>query len=611
VVQVDGKGRIRFSHPLLASAVYDAAPAGNRRRAHRMLAARVEDPEERARHLSLMADRPDEEVAGALDAAAASAAARGASAAAAELARRALELTEEPESDRGVRRALAASHYLLDAGDSTDARAVLEACDPNWVEGDLRAELLLSLGKISWFERDFDRGYEWLVDALEHVRDVELASQIHFEAAWLSQDRHPLRGIEHADAVLELVDAERSPGIYSKALLFGAYLRLITGQGADDDAYERGVALQEEASWDDISPVSGMWPLLADDFERARGFYEPGLVKSRAEGDEPSVQGTLVRLAEIDCWTGNWARADELANEGIELADRIGSSAYLGSALYARAYVDAHLGRVDAARAAADRIVELFPRVEAQAVLGPWVLGFLALSLDEPTGADEQLSRAASILEALGQQEPARYRLHPDLVEAVIRLGDLDRAERLLSELEERGRVFPRPWILATTARCRGLLLSAQGDLDGARAVLEEALEQHARLAMPFERARTLLVSGQLLRRRKERREARAAFEEALAVFERLGARLWAERTRAELARVQGRSAPADLTPTEETIAGLAASGLTNRAIAERIFVSPKTVESNMARVYRKLGIRSRAELGRAMADRERALEAS
>src|SRR5207247_370217 len=109
------------------------------------------------------------------------------------------------------------------------------------------------------------------------------------------------------------------------------------------------------------------------------------------------------------------------------------------------------------------------------------------------------------------------------------------------------------------------------------------ALEHHASLDMPFERARTLLVFGQLLRRRKERREARAAIEEALGVFEELPAPLWAEKAQAELARVPIRRAPSELTATEETIARLASDGLTNSAIAKRIFVSPKTVESNLS----------------------------
>lgn len=610
IVQVDAGGVIRFTHPLLASGVYESTPSGRRRRVHRMLADRVDDPEERARHLALVTDKRDEAVATAVADASANAAARGASAAAAELALRALELTPHPASETGVRRALSAAHYLEDAGSTAEASALLADIDPESVVGDLRAELLCAIGKNSWYERDMERGYGLLLEALEDAHDPALAAAIHIEAAWVIQDIDPPAAIGHTDAVLELIDPDTSPGRYSKALLHGAYLRLLSGQGADQQAFERGVAIQESGlEWDDVSPVCGMWPLVCDDFKRSRSFYEAGLVRSRAEGDELSVQGTLVRLVEIELWTGHWAAADVLAGEGLELAGRIGSPAYLGSALYARGYVDAHLGRVEEARAAGERIVGLYPEGDLQRTLGHWVLGFLALSLDDPVGAEHQLTRAAAGVAALKQREPARFRFDPDLVEAVIALGDLDRAESLIDDLEQRGRILPRPWILAMTARCRGLLLSARGDLDGARLSLEHALDQHARLEMPFERARTLVVLGQLLRRRKERREARAALEEALAAFSELGAPLWADRARGELARVPARRAPSELTATEEAIASLAATGLTNRAIADRIHVSPKTVESNLARVYRKLGIGSRAELGRAMAQREGALD--
>jgi DNA-binding CsgD family transcriptional regulator len=223
--------------------------------------------------------------------------------------------------------------------------------------------------------------------------------------------------------------------------------------------------------------------------------------------------------------------------------------------------------------------------------------------------ADRQLSRADEIDAAIHVREPATERFQGDHAEAVIALDDLDRAEVLVARLEERARLIPRPWICTVSARCRALLLAARGDLEGALRSVQEALAAQESLDMPVERARTTLVLGQMLRRSKQRREARAAFEEALEAFEAVGATLWAKRARAELARVPVRRAPGDLTPTEERIAGLAASGLTNRVIAEQIFVSPKTVESNLARVYRKLAIRSRAELGRAMAERERAAE--
>jgi DNA-binding CsgD family transcriptional regulator len=310
----------------------------------------------------------------------------------------------------------------------------------------------------------------------------------------------------------------------------------------------------------------------------------------------------LLRLAEIACWTGDWDEADRFAAEGMELADRIGSTAYLGGALYARGLVDAHLGRVDAARTAGERIVALFPaHLQHQAAVGHWVLGFVALSLGDAAGADVEYTRADDAVSRYGQREPARFRFHPDHVEAVVELGDLPRARELLRKLEQRAAVFPRPWILATGARCRALVLAAEGDLDAAHAAADEALEHHERLEMPFERARTLLVQGVILRRLKQKRRARVVLEEAAAELERLGSPFWLGRARAELSRVAARRADEGLTPTELRIARLAADGLSNPEIAAQAFVSRKTVEANLARAYRKLGISSRAQLGRAL----------
>jgi DNA-binding CsgD family transcriptional regulator len=126
---------------------------------------------------------------------------------------------------------------------------------------------------------------------------------------------------------------------------------------------------------------------------------------------------------------------------------------------------------------------------------------------------------------------------------------------------------------------------------------------EHDRTEMPFERARTLLLAGQAYRRYKQRGRARELLREALAEFERIGAPRWVERARAELARVGGRAPSGDeLTATERRIAELVASGLSNREVAERAFVSVKTVEASLTRVYRKLGVRSRAGLAAVLA---------
>jgi DNA-binding NarL/FixJ family response regulator len=235
---------------------------------------------------------------------------------------------------------------------------------------------------------------------------------------------------------------------------------------------------------------------------------------------------------------------------------------------------------------------------------GHILLGFAAFSVDDLVRADAHYTAAAGILEQRGEREPARFRFQADHAEAVIGLGDISRAASMLDGMDQRARVFARLWILATAARGRALLLAAQGDLEGALAKVREAIEHHASLAMPFESARTAFVHGRLLRRRNQRRLARAALEESLGELTRLGASLWAAKAAEELARVPVRRAPSGLTPTEEKIARLAAEGFTNREVAERAFISAKTVEANLARVYEKLGVRSRAELGRVMAER-------
>ena len=154
------------------------------------------------------------------------------------------------------------------------------------------------------------------------------------------------------------------------------------------------------------------------------------------------------------------------------------------------------------------------------------------------------------------------------------------------------------PWAVAVAARCRGLLAAAEDDLAAALAAFERSLAELEELPYPFERGRTLLCLGTVRRQAQQRKAAREALEEALAIFEELGARLWAEKARAELARISGRRTTSDeLTGTERRVAELAASGHTNKEIAAELFMGVSTVEAHLSRIYRKLGLRSRTEL--------------
>jgi DNA-binding NarL/FixJ family response regulator len=230
-------------------------------------------------------------------------------------------------------------------------------------------------------------------------------------------------------------------------------------------------------------------------------------------------------------------------------------------------------------------------------------LAFAEFASGDHESVDRTVERMRAERESMGFREPLVDWTEPFHVESLLALGELERAREALARLESRGLVFPRLWIDVTLPRARALVLAAEGDPAAALAVLD-SLDWEAASQLPFELAWALLVKGQLLRRLKRRADARVVLREAVMHFERLGAPVWAERATAELARVgPRRRAPDELTATELRVARLAAAGLTNREVAKAAFISAKTVEANLARVYRKLGIRSRAELGARMSE--------
>jgi DNA-binding CsgD family transcriptional regulator len=193
----------------------------------------------------------------------------------------------------------------------------------------------------------------------------------------------------------------------------------------------------------------------------------------------------------------------------------------------------------------------------------------------------------------------ATHPMVPYAIEALIATGEFDQARALTARFELEARRLNGPWMSMIGARSRGLLALAEGDIIGASDALAAATSYEPSDGWPFERARTLLVLGRLRRRERQKGDARRCFEAALTLFESLPAPLWAQLARAELARLGlRRSNTREMTESERRVAELAGTGLTNREVAAKLFMSPKTVEAHLARAYRKLGIRSRAELG-------------
>ena len=228
------------------------------------------------------------------------------------------------------------------------------------------------------------------------------------------------------------------------------------------------------------------------------------------------------------------------------------------------------------------------------------ILAFLALVDENWPDASAHLAAAADGMAQSGVRHPGRFKVAGDQVETALALGDVERATGC-RRAAGRGRAGGADAV-GRRRRARARRPSwprRRADFEAAASAFDRALVEHDRLPMPFERGRTLLAKGRLHRRRNERRLADETLREALACFESLGAPDWVAKTRAELGRVGRRPhAPDTLTETERRVAELAATGLTSREIAERAFLAPKTVGNVLGRVYEKLGIHSRAELG-------------
>ena len=307
-------------------------------------------------------------------------------------------------------------------------------------------------------------------------------------------------------------------------------------------------------------------------------------------------------LTLLECRAGDWRRADEYAEELLQAGERWGLELEGAPTLWLRGLVDAYLGRLDQARARATEGVARSRAWNEQAFLARnlAVLGLIDLFTGDYPAAAETLGPLVRRRQESGAGEPSGFPPRELAIEALIAVGDLDEARVQLAWLEEAGRRRATLWPLAMGARCRGLLQAAEGDLEAALASCEQALKVHERMPVPFERARTLLIYGTILRRAKRRHAAREAIEEALSIFESLPAPVWAEKARAEHARIGGRAAAGGgLTPSERRIAEVVAEGKTNKEAAAALFISVHTVEDALKRIYRKLGVRSRTEMSR------------
>ncbi len=613
IIGIEGD-RLRFAHPLLAAGVYTDAAPGQRRKMHRRLGQIVDQPELRARHLALSATSLDPLSLEALDTAAESARSRGAPAAAAEL----LDLALRLGGDTPQRRMRSAA-YHFDAGDSKRATTLLKETTERLTPGMLRAEALCQLAVMRLFDNSSLEAADLLQQALAETEDnlvlqVQALIPLSYALGETGNLGAAVDAVENA-----VVHAEQlgQPNLLSQALGVRVMLHFVGGDPIDEPSMQRALELEVRQTSIPMPfrPSFHNAVLLAWTAQLERAHQEMLSIRRDCleHGDESDLIYATFHTVLIEIWRGDLSAATLLAEDAVERAMQLGGDVSLFIALTIRAAAAAYSGHEVDARCDLAAAVAASHRSGSYR-LAEWpitILGFLELSLGNYRETLLTLEPLLSHLSHFDAVPPTTEVITasfvPDAIEAMIQVGRLADAEPLIDTLQRNGRRLDRAWTLAVGARCRAMLLAAQGDLDGAVGSLEQAMAEHDRLPMPFERSRTQFLLGQIQRRQRRKDAAVVTLREALSAVEDIGIPLWAARIRAELARcaVVPRGT-GELTPGERRVAELAASGLTNRDVAAALFISPKTVEANLARIYRKLGIHTRAELGRQMGQPDR-----
>lgn len=609
--------RVSFVHPLLRSLHYSSATQRQRRRAHQRLAGATAVAEERVRHLALATSGPDDGLAAELGAAARVACLRGAAVAGAELADLAHALTPPDRPEARVARLVDAGRMHLMAFDPGGARRLLEAAISLAGAGPVRAAALHDLARVIAYSEGVFAARPLLVQALGEAADgFELKALLHRDLGFtmgVGTEGFTAATMREFRAARLIAERMADETLIAQLEAFDAVADFVTGRGLRRDLIDQALARRPAAGRVamEMRPRVVLSHVLrsCDDLAGARALLTAEYAEATERGAETDLPFLLMHLVALETWAGNLELAGEYADHGYRVAVAADAVTLMACMHSARAIVRAFRGPLEDARAEGEAAIDTGLRsgVYYPVLLGCHALGLADLASGHPAGAHARLAAVTEATSGRGMIDPGWMALRslPDDIEALIRLGDLDAADALLTSLEERARRLDRAWALAVAGRCRSLLMSARGDHDAASAALADAFAAHERVAMPLECARTHLVAGDVARRARRRVAAREHVEKARRAFEALGAAPWTRRADAELARLgAARAGNLDLTTAERQVAGLVASGRTNREVAAELYMGLRTVETHLSAAYRKLGVRSRSELTRIWAQR-------
>ncbi|SFC93494.1 regulatory protein, luxR family [Nocardioides terrae] len=599
LLNVGDGGVLTLRHPLVRSAIYGAATSGRRRQAHRALAdalAGTPDEDRRAWHLAASVDGPDEAVVAALDDAAERARRRGGHEAASSAWTRAAELTVDPQ-ERAVR-LFAAAGASVAAGQPADGdrlarTALVDAIDPL-----LRSDILLLQGQIEWNTGSLDDGYRIVCQAASTAapHDPERARILAMLAAALAS--FGARSVDAPDpaTITSPPGADAGPEQRVAGWLLQGFSAVLRDEWATAaDAFRR--------AWDtpigpDAPPMLhhnlAIATMHLGDDDRAIALHDLQLQRARDASAVNMIEHALTRGAVSRIATGAWADAASYAEEAVLLDRNLALDELITFPLAQLAVIAALRGDPQAPQ----RLQALEQALEQHPPHG--TIAGLVIGLSHWAAARQAGVAPARALHHLEQIKlpAARWLSAIDRIETAVRADRRDLTEKSLEELRTFADGSGMAWAWAAVHHCEAILGGADAEEH-----FRQALDWHARSSRLPAKARTQLAFGEYLRRHRRRTDARVPLREALETFESLGATLWADRARQEL-RASGETArrgndlvATELTPSEAQIAALVRQGLSNKDVAGRLFVSPRTVDFHLRNIYTKLGITSRTEL--------------
>jgi DNA-binding CsgD family transcriptional regulator len=605
-VVVETGDRLSAAHPLIGAAAMESLPPGRRAQLYRRLADASSNAERYAHFTTLAAvPGPDGAVAEALDAAAAAAHARAGNAAAAQFAAQSVAFTPESDEDSLVRRRIRAAELLYLAG---DLERSLEHLGP------LNTDRLATA--------DLERALPLLLDLTDLIQNTAAATVMVTRAvdsagtdprrralvlALASDVIYGIRG-GRRDAAIEAISCAEAAGAPADAALHRALVnlfiaRVTTAEGLDTGLLDRAARLEASlptARLHDSADMHRAWSRYTEDLGTARAALRRSIARARDIGDDVALVTFSCFLATTEVLAGNYAAAAA----ALDAADA--AAAWYDWPLHPwqvepRCELLIRDGDLDGAAGLVD---ESLPDAAGATItarfMGACLRGKVSAWHGDHAATVEHLERAAGSAEQLDWTDPGvRSRLDIPLAEAYVAVGRPGDARRISAWLRDVGERLGRPALTGDAHRIDAAAAAAAGDLDDAAESARAAVAAHGSSPLRLELARSLLVLGRLERRRKARRQSRDALRRAHQLATEMGHRPLLAEIERELPRVAAARSGSGLTATEQRVADLIAAGATNRDAAAALFVSVRTIETHVASIYRKLGVRTRAELAR------------